>query len=102
VGYPHEETPFAEAVRKELRRARGEEWTCEEGRPETMRLLPGHAPQHSLHESYAVILEEVDELWDLVRLKKEDRDPAAVLKELVQIGAMAQRAAEDLALIPRS
>jgi hypothetical protein len=38
LGYPVEESPFAEAVRKELQKSRGEEWVCEEGKPETMRL----------------------------------------------------------------
>jgi NTP pyrophosphatase (non-canonical NTP hydrolase) len=51
---------------------------------------------HSLHEAYAVILEELDELWELVRRKDRDRNPAAVLRELVQLSAMCQRAAEDL------
>lgn len=69
-------------VRRELRKARD-----------------GHARLNSLHEAYAVILEEVDELWELVRRKRQDRTPEAVLEELVQIGAMAQRAAEDLNLV---
>lgn len=76
--------PFQAAVSAELSRARS-----------------AHAPQTSLHESYAVILEELDELWDECRKKASKRDPAAVLKELVQIAAMAQRAAEDLHLISR-
>jgi NTP pyrophosphatase (non-canonical NTP hydrolase) len=79
-----EETPFAQAVRKELSRAR-----------------EGHAPQNSAHESYAVILEEVDEFWEEVRKKKQDRSEERMLKELVQIAAMCQRAAEDLALIEK-
>jgi len=53
-------------------------------------------PIASLHEGYAILLEELDELWDEVRKKAEARDPKEVLKELVQIGAMAQRVAEDV------
>lgn len=52
--------------------------------------------QHSLHEGYAVLLEEVEEFWDEVKLRTSERDPANVLSELVQIAAMAQRTAEDL------
>jgi len=46
-----------------------------------------HKPMNSHHEGYAVILEELDELWDDV---KADRKEAA-LKEAVQVGAMAMR-----------
>jgi hypothetical protein len=52
----------------------------------------------SLAEGYAVILEEVDELWDEVRKKPKKRKDPDVLTELIQIGAMAQRVAEDLGL----
>ncbi len=79
---------FAELVRDELAQAR-------EKYPTGMR---------SAHEGFSVLYEEVDELWDLVRgrTRRTDgsggRDPAAMLGELVQIGAMAQRMAEDVVL----
>jgi len=63
---------------------------------ELARARMRHAPLNSLHEAYAVILEEVDELWDICRQKAEDRQPVATRKELVQIAAMAFRAAIDL------
>ena len=46
---------------------------------------------HSLHEGYAVLKEEVDELWDLVRGKEAERDPQLVERECIQIAAMAIR-----------
>lgn len=55
-----------------------------------------HPPLASLHEAYAVILEELDELWDQVRAYPNHHDPKKVRKELVQIGAMALRALRDL------
>lgn len=58
-----------------------------------------HNPQQSAHEAYAVILEELDEFWEEVRAKQQDAPN--MLKELVQVAAMAQRAAEDLNLITR-
>jgi len=61
-----------------------------------------HAPLNSAHEGYAVILEEVDEFWEWCRLKREQRSPDMGLLELVQIGAMVQRLAEDLGLCPES
>jgi hypothetical protein len=58
-----------------------------------------HAAINSLHEGWAVIYEELDELWDIARMRKEDRNRGDVLKELIQIAAMCQRTAEDLNLI---
>ena len=58
-----------------------------------------HGPQHSLHEGYAILLEEVEEFWDEVKKKKSKRDPAGMLEELVQIASCAQKTAEDL-IIP--
>lgn len=46
-----------------------------------------HKPMNSHHEAYAVIQEEVDEMWDDI---KADRK-ADALKEAVQVGAMAMR-----------
>jgi hypothetical protein len=51
---------------------------------------------HSLHEAYAVILEEVDELKAEVWKKDEARDHDAIRSELVQIAAMCARTEEDL------
>ena len=46
------------------------------------------APMHSAHEGYAVIAEEFDELWDIVKKKQLERDYAAFRKEAIQLGAM--------------
>lgn len=46
-------------------------------------------PFHSHHEGYAVLLEEVDELWE--QIKRQGKDPAAIRKEAVQVAAMALR-----------
>lgn len=50
-------------------------------------------PQVDVYEGYAVLLEEVDEFWDLVKAQK----PAMthVYDELVQIAAMAERMAVE-------
>lgn len=73
---------FATLVEEELRRARGL-----------------HAPLHSLHEGYAVLLEEVDELWAAVKRRGEWFNQDEVLAELVQVAAMAQRMSEDCGLL---
>ena len=49
---------------------------------------------HSSHEGYAVLKEEVDELWE--EIKKKDRDPEKLRKEAVQVGVMALRFLVDL------
>lgn len=57
-----------------------------------------HGPMRSAHEAYSVILEEVDEFWQEVKRKREERDLEAMRRELMQIAAMACRAAIDLHL----
>lgn len=49
-------------------------------------------PFYSLHEAYAVILEELDEVWEITKLKKCNRDREHLRKELIQVAAMAIRA----------
>lgn len=46
---------------------------------------------NSLHEAYAVILEEMDELWDEIKLKPSERNMKNLKKEAVQVGAMILR-----------
>lgn len=53
-------------------------------------------PMNSAHEGYAVLLEEVDELWDIVKVKQGDRDLAKMRKEAVQVAAMALRFIVDV------
>lgn len=50
----------------------------------------------SMHEAYAVILEELDEVWELTRLKKRDRDPEKIRKELIQVAAMAVKGLQSI------
>ena len=51
---------------------------------------------HSAHEGYAILLEEVDEVWAEIKKKKLDRP--ALEKELVQVGAMVLRMLTELNL----
>ena len=46
------------------------------------------------HEGYAVILEEVEELWEQV--KRKERDFKKMEKECIQIAAMAIKFIEDV------
>jgi len=72
---------FAEMVNVELSKARSKH--------------PGG--MHSAHEAYSVILEEVDEFWELVKTDAITKNipeygSQKALAELVQIAAMCQRA----------
>jgi len=51
---------------------------------------------NSAHEGWAVIREEVDELWDEIKKKKAKRSIAAMREEAKQIGAMALRFMLDI------
>lgn len=72
---------FSDAVTKELSSAREK-----------------HGPMISIHEGYAVILEELDEVWEEVKKKTKERDLDNLYKELIQVAAMAQKMAEDVVM----
>lgn len=63
---------------------------------ELHRATSQHGPMNSIHEGYSVILEEVDELWDQVRLKSSLRNQENIREECIQIAAMAARLVVDL------
>jgi hypothetical protein len=65
---------------------------------ETRRAKSKHPPIHSVHEGYAVLLEEVEEFWDEVRMQTDARSKENMRKELVQVAVVAMRIAEDLKL----
>lgn len=48
-----------------------------------------HGKFNSCHEGYAILAEEVDELWDLVKLKSPNK--AMLRLEATQVAAMAIR-----------
>lgn len=63
---------------------------------ELCRATELHGPFASSHEGYAVILEELDELWEHVKRRAEDRDLAAMRREAIQVAAMALRFVVDV------
>lgn len=62
---------------------------------ELIKAQAGHLPMNSLHESYAVILEELDEAWDEIKLKAAKQNRENIRKELIQVAAMAWRSCID-------
>jgi hypothetical protein len=53
-------------------------------------------PMRSEHEGYAILLEEVEELWDEIKKSPKKRDRVALRKEAIQVAAMALRFLGDL------
>jgi hypothetical protein len=51
---------------------------------------------HNQHEGYAVILEELDELWDEVKKNQRNYDIPAQRKEAIQCAAMCIRFVAEL------
>ena len=74
---PPVENGFLVLVAHELKRARAK-----------------HGPMHSHHEAYAVLLEELDEVWQEV--KSQQPNTQRIIAELIQVAAMCNRWAEDV------
>ena len=50
-----------------------------------------HPQMRSVHEGYAIILEELDELWGEIKLKSLYRSQEKMRREALQVAAMAIR-----------
>jgi len=64
------------------------------------RATQANRPLASAHEGYAVIKGELDELWEEVRKRHDERDPARLRQEATQIGATALRFLTDVVYEP--
>jgi hypothetical protein len=65
---------------------------------EVFRAMSLWPPMASAHEGYAVILEELEELWEHVKTNQKRRNLAAMRTEAIQVAAMAVRFVADLTL----
>jgi len=63
----------------------------EEVKNELMAAQYSFVPFRSEHEGYAIVKEEVDELWDEIKKKPKERDLEKMRKEATQVAAMATR-----------
>lgn len=62
---------------------------------ELYKAIISYKPFNSPHEGYAVMLEEVDELWEEVKKKPSKVSVKKMQKEALQIAAMAVRFVYD-------
>lgn len=62
---------------------------CKEVYEEMKRATDQYGAFNSAHEGYAIILEEMDELWDHVKMNQRKRDYVAMRKEAIQLAARA-------------
>lgn len=63
---------------------------------EFQRAIKYYRPMTSYHEGYAIIKEEMEELWDEIKRKPSSRNKKRLQEEAVQVGAMALRFLYDL------
>jgi hypothetical protein len=63
---------------------------------EYLRASKKYPKFNSTHEGYAVLKEEVDELWDGVKANKGVKGNKYLRKEAIQVAAMAVRFIKDL------
>lgn len=69
---------------------------CSEIAQEVQRARQKFKPFNSAHEGYAVLLEEVDELWEEVKIRQSLRDHTRMRREAIQVAAMAIRFLTDV------
>jgi hypothetical protein len=74
----------------------------EEIRAELTQATEQFPAMNSAHEGWAVIKEELDELWEHVRQKQGMRLPHRMRREAVQVAAMAIRFALDCCTVDRA
>lgn len=70
----------------------------QEVREELLSAVQKFAPMHSAHEGFAVIHEELDELWEEIKKSPKKRDIEAMHAEAVQVCAMSMRFLLDITL----
>lgn len=58
---------------------------------EAAKALKKHGPTKSVHEGYGILMEEVDEFWDEVKKRTENRNIENMRLELVQIAAVCYK-----------
>lgn len=85
---------------QDLRKAIHIVTALDDAKKELARARSLYPDMRSPHEGWAIMQEEMDELWDHVRKKDAVHDRSAMREEAIQIAAMALRFAVDLCIPP--
>lgn len=64
---------------------------------EASRGIELHGAYNSAHEAYAIILEELEELWEEVMKKSSKRSKIKLYSEAIQVASTAYRYSQQLA-----
>ena len=72
------------------------EYVIDEVIAEVLRAKAKWPPFNSAHEGFAILQEEVEELWTHVKTNQRQRDLEEMRKEAVQVAAMAVRFASEV------
>lgn len=88
--------PTPDDIKKKIQRASLVTDVLDDVRAEVTRAMAKFPPFNSAHEGWAVLYEEVDELWEDVRAKQGDRRLEDMRAEAIQVAAMAVRFALDI------
>jgi len=64
---------------------------------EVEKIVTTHGSMYaSAHEAHGVMYEELEEFWEIVRMKRRDRDPQKIREELIQVCATAIKAIHSI------
>ena len=98
TGTRHQQALFvaSQLARAVEERIVGQQREAREAGDELVRAQDLFPAFHGPHEGYAVILEELDELWQEVKASKPGADRSAMRKEAIQVAAMALRFVHDV------
>ncbi len=73
------------------------QYILDEVETECKRAIVLYERFHNAHEGFAVLLEEVDELWDAVKMKQSNPERnKKIREEAIQVAAMAIRLIKDV------
>lgn len=62
---------------------------CKAMRVECVETISKNGHFNTLHEGFAFLKEEVDELWEEIKKSPKNDNDIEIIKEAIQIGAMA-------------
>lgn len=94
--HPSSPMPNAVICKKHFKDTEKQEKVINSVMTELSNITSAHPPYNSAHEGYAILKEEVDELWDEVKNDKEPYRKARMYAEAKQVAAVAIKFLMDI------